>query len=102
MQPAAIGLFAGLAAAGAVLGFFTGRHYLGAEYGLYVAPATALIGLLLAWMLWVSRPRRDGREYPPPASGPDAPRLPGKGQPRGGPDTVNRSARSGKQGRKRR
>ena len=94
MRPAALGLFSGLALAGAVLGLITGELYLGRGGGLYVAPVTAVVGLLLAWMLWVSRPRADGGQSPAPAADrEEVPRPPVKERQRGNSVKVTRSGR---------
>ena len=56
MRPGAIGLFAGLALGGGVLGFIIGEVWLGRGNGFAVAVVLAALGLLLAWMLWRTRP----------------------------------------------
>jgi hypothetical protein len=61
MRSRALGLFLGLPVAGAVLGLVTGELAIGGRNGLYVAPATALVGFLLACMLWFSRSADPGQ-----------------------------------------
>jgi hypothetical protein len=56
MRPGALGLFAELAIGGGVLGFIIGDVWLGRGNGLAVAVVLAALGLLLAWMLWRTRP----------------------------------------------
>ena len=51
-----LGLFSGLALVGAISGFVLGELFLGRGNGLYVAPVSAVVGLLLAWALWHTRP----------------------------------------------
>ena len=60
-------LFVGLGLIGAVSGLILGELYLGSGRGLSVAPLSALVGLLLAWSLWKTRPRPVNAEPPPPA-----------------------------------
>ena len=50
------GLFSGLALAGAVSGFVLGELVLGRGNGYFVAPVSAIVGLLLAWALRHTRP----------------------------------------------
>jgi predicted lipid-binding transport protein (Tim44 family) len=67
MQRGVLGLFVGLPIAGALLGLLMGQLAIGGRNGLYVVPATALVGLLLAWALWASRPRSDAERGSPVA-----------------------------------
>lgn len=61
MGRGAIGLFSGLAALGAVVGWVLGELILGRGRGPLVALVTAALGLLVAWALRLSRPA----EQPP-------------------------------------
>jgi Flp pilus assembly protein TadB len=65
MRRGALGLFVGLPIAGALLGLLTGQLAIGGRNGLYVVPAAALVGLLLAWALWASRPRAGAEQGAP-------------------------------------
>lgn len=62
-------LFTALILIGAISGFALGELFLGRGMGIYVAPLSALVGLVLAWALWSTRPRRtdvaDVAEEPP-------------------------------------
>ena len=60
----------------AVIGFLSGELVLGAGRGLAVASVGALVGVLLAYALWSTRPRREGTPGPGPDGGDDA-RVPG-------------------------
>jgi hypothetical protein len=65
-------LFYWLAIIGALTGYLLGELILGSGNGLYVAPVSAVVGLLLAWALWSTRPkdqppaRAEPRAEPPP------------------------------------
>ena len=101
MRPAVLGLFSGLTLAGAVLGLLMGELALGRGYGLYVAPVSAILGLVLAWMLWVSRPRLPGdRGSAPAADRDDVPRNPAIERRGAASVKVTRSGRPGKNGGK--
>jgi hypothetical protein len=67
MGPGGLGLFSGLALVGAVAGYVTGELVLGRGAGVYVAPLSAAVGLVLAWMLRASRPTATAGTSPPPA-----------------------------------
>ena len=60
----------------AVIGFLSGELVLGAGRGLAVASVSALVGALLAYALWSTRPRREGTPGPGADGGDDA-RVPG-------------------------
>ncbi len=62
MRPGALKLFAGLALGGGVLGFIIGEVWLGRGNGFAVAAVLAALGLLLAWMLWRTRPTYTPKE----------------------------------------
>ena len=62
MRPGALGLLTGLALGGAVLGFIIGEVWLGRGNGFAVAVVLAALGLLLAWMLWRTRPSHTPEE----------------------------------------
>jgi hypothetical protein len=49
-------LFYWLAIMGALIGYLLGEMILGTGNGLYVAPVSAIVGLLLAWALHRTRP----------------------------------------------
>jgi hypothetical protein len=102
MGPGGFGLFSGLALAGAVAGFVTGELVLGRGAGIYVAPLSALVGLVLAWMLRVSRPEARGAGGASPAAArekieppPDAIR---RREQRGGTVRVTKSGRPDERG----
>lgn len=42
---------------GGVGGYVLGELFLGRGKGIYVAPLSMLVGLVLAWALWTTRPR---------------------------------------------
>jgi hypothetical protein len=102
-----VGLSIALGLVGAIAGFVLGELFLPAGRGLFVAPASALVGVILARALWITRPRpaqpgpirRDGpdeglaagarpverrREARRPADGPRRSRTRGKGKGRSG------------------
>ncbi len=56
------GFFAGLAIVGGLTGFILGEVWLGRGNGRYVGPVFALLGLLLAGMLWRTRPQHTEEE----------------------------------------
>ena len=98
--------------AGALLGLVTGQLAIGGRNGFYVVPAAALVGLLLAWALWASRPRAEGAQAAPVAIKEEVVRPPAKAQSevkarqqaqerqRGGSVKVTRSGRPDNTGRK--
>jgi predicted lipid-binding transport protein (Tim44 family) len=100
MSRAALGLFVGLPVAGAVLGLLMGQLAIGGRNGLYAVPATALVGLLLAWMLWVSRPRADAGQGAPPAVQEEIVRPSAKERRSGSSVRVSKSGRPDNQGGK--
>lgn len=65
-------LFIWLGIFGALSGYLLGELILGSGNGLYVAPLSAVVGLLLAWALWQTRgggepaPRPEPTVEPPP------------------------------------
>jgi hypothetical protein len=70
-------LFLWLAIIGALSGYLLGELMLGSGGGLYVAPVSTIVGLLLAWALWSTRqggeppPRPAPPAQPPPAAPPE-------------------------------
>jgi hypothetical protein len=52
-------LFLWLAIIGALSGYLLGESILGSGGGIYVAPVSAIVGLLLAWALQHTRPVND-------------------------------------------
>ncbi|MDP9375608.1 MAG: hypothetical protein M3Q65_24800 [Chloroflexota bacterium] len=60
----------------AVIGFLGGELVLGAGRGLAVALVGALVGVLLAYALWSTRPRREETPDPAVEGGDDVP-VPG-------------------------
>lgn len=70
-------LFIALALIGAISGFGLGELLLGPGVGVYVGLLSALVGLLLAWALWRTRPQVNGaveQAAEPPSSPPQRPR----------------------------
>jgi hypothetical protein len=59
-------LYLGLGVGGLLLGIVLGEVLLTRGSGLYVGPAMAIIGLVLAWMLRATR-RPPDADVPPPA-----------------------------------
>ena len=106
MRRDALGLFVGLPIAGALLGLLTGQLAIGGRNGLYVVPAAALVGLLLAWALWASRPQANADRRRPPAVQEEVmrpqvqERQRGKEPRRGNSVKVTRSGRPDNTGRK--
>lgn len=100
MQSRALGLFLGLPLAGAVLGLVTGELAIGGRNGLYVAPATALVGFILALMLWFSRQPPGPGQGPPPIERKEGMRPEVQESSRGNSVKVTRSGRPGKTGGK--
>jgi hypothetical protein len=106
MRRGALGLFVGLPIVGGLLGLLTGQLAIGGRNGLYVVPAAALVGLLLAWALWASRPREGADQRAPMAVQeevvrPQAQARPqAKERPRGNSVKVTRSGRPDNTGRK--
>ena len=62
MRPGTLGLFAGLAVGGGLLGFIIGEVWLGRGNGFAAAAVLAALGLLLAWMLRRTRPTHTPEE----------------------------------------
>lgn len=67
-------LFLGLPLIGAGSGYLLGEALLGRGSGVLVASASVVVGLLLAWGLWQTRPRPEATEEaetvePPPPIG---------------------------------
>ncbi len=61
-KPPVWGFFAGLTLAGGLLGFILGEVWLWRGNGPYVGAIFAALGLLLAWMLWRTRPQYTAEE----------------------------------------
>lgn len=53
-------LFIVLTLIGAISGFVLGELLIGRGFGVYVGSLSALVGLLLAWALWRTRPQANG------------------------------------------
>lgn len=56
------GFFVGLLIVGGLTGFVLGEVWLGPGNGRYVGPVFALLGLIVAWMLWRTRPQHTEEE----------------------------------------
>ena len=56
------GFFVGLMIVGGLIGFVLGEVWMGRGNGRYAGPIFALLGLLLAWMLWRTRPQHTEEE----------------------------------------
>lgn len=64
MRGGGIGLTIALGLVGASAGFILGELLLPVGRGLFVAPASALVGVLLARALWITRSRPDPPSAP--------------------------------------
>ena len=71
MRGGGVGLSIALGLVGAVAGFVLGELFLPAGRGLFVAPASALVGVILARALWITRPRPAPPTAPGGRDGPD-------------------------------
>jgi len=74
MRRSALLLYLGLGGGGLILGIVLGEVLLTRGSGLYVGPATAIIGLILAWMLRATQ-RPPDLDLPPPLPPPPPPRA---------------------------
>ena len=72
MRRSGLLLYLGLGVGGLIVGFILGETLLSRGSGLYVGPAMAIIGLILAWMLRATR--RPPDLDPPPLQPPPTPR----------------------------
>ena len=87
-------LISSLTMIGAISGFILGELFLGRGMGVYVSLVSALVGGLLAWALWHTRPRVTDAT----SVAPEAPRPPARQAPRRvGNVRVTKSQQGGKQ-----
>lgn len=61
-KPPVWGFFVGLTLVGGLVGFILGEVWLWRGNGPYVGAVFAALGLLLAWMLWRTRPQYTAEE----------------------------------------
>lgn len=74
MRRAALLLYLGLGGGGLILGIILGEVLLTRGSGLYVGPAMAIVGLILAWMLRATQ-RPPDADLPPPSMPTPSPRV---------------------------
>jgi len=80
MRRSALPLYLGLGLGGLILGIILGEVLLTRGSGLYVGPAMAIVGLILAWMLRATR-RPPDTDVPPPIVPTPPPRIVRPGTP---------------------
>ncbi len=74
MRRSGLFLYLGLGVGGLILGIMLGEVLLTRGSGLYVGPAMAVIGLILAWMLRATQ-RPPDMDVPPPIMPAPPPRI---------------------------